>query len=143
MQNKKKDFLDLALESQMLVAPNVEPSVQPQPMIMIEGAPPDFKYSTTGEYSFGPGDNENLKPQALYQSNIDKAFGKFIDPELALATSREASALAQAEKSRQQRQEAIQSLAQRPVNDASAIIRDMRSASASKPQEFKVPEEDL
>ena len=142
MQNKKKDFLDLALESKMLTAPNVEPSVQPQPMIMIEGAPPDFKYSTTGEYSFGPGDNQNLKPQSVYQSNLDKA-GDVKADEMALLGSQVSLALDRQEKSRKAYEDAVKSLVNKEQPDASQVIRDMRAMSASRPQEFQVPEEDL
>ena len=142
MQNKKKDFLDLALESKMLTAPNVEPSVQPQPMIMIEGAPPDFKYSTTGEYSFGPGDNQNLNPQATYQSNLDKA-GDIKADEMALLGSQVSLALDRQENSRKAYEDAVKSLVNKEQPDASQVIRDMRAMSQSRPQEFQVPEEDL
>ena len=142
MQNKKKDFLDLALERQMLVAPNFEPSVQPQPMIMIEGAPPDFKYSTTGEYSFGPGDNQNLKPQSVFQSNLDKA-GDVKADEMALLGSQVSLALDRQEKSRKAYEDAVKSLVNKEQPDASQVIRDMRAMSQSRPQEFQVPEEDL
>lgn len=142
MQNKKKDFLDLALESKMLTAPNVEPGVQPQPMIMIEGAPPDFKYSTTGEYSFGPGDNQNLNPQATYQSNLDKAMSVKAD-EASLIMAREAAALEGLEQARRKRDDAIRAYMKKPINDSSAMLRDVRNASETKSGEFKVPEEDL